>query len=127
MEDLVSTLKKFKFVHSIILFGSRATGTERRESDFDICIIPKPSVDVGLKERIALGNSLSENIDLSLLNELPVTIRKRVFLEGKVLYTEDLYYILTLAKENDMECIRYGNLKRNYHKAVMKRVRARLG
>ena len=125
-EDIVSTLKIFEFVHSIILFGSRATGTQKEKSDFDLCIIPNPDVSISLKERIALENSLPENIDLSLIDELPVNIRKRVFLEGKVLHTNDFYYILTLAKQTDMEYIRYRNLKVDYHKAVMNRVRAKL-
>ncbi len=127
IEDVIPTLKKFKFVHSIIFFGSRAIGNGRKESDFDLCIISKPDMDIGLKERISLENSVPGNIDISLLNELPVNIRKRVFLEGKVLYTEDLYYVLTLAKEAEMEYTRYGSLRRDYHKAVMSRISARLG
>lgn len=127
IEDAVSTLKNVKFVHSIILFGSRAKGTGRRDSDVDLCIIPNPRTDVSLKDRISLENLLPEKIDLSLLTKLPVTIQRRVFLEGKVLYTKDLYYVLTLSKENEMEYMRYGNLKRNYHKAAMKRVRAKVG
>jgi len=126
IEDIVSTLTNFKPIHSIILFGSRATGTQREKSDFDLCIIPDPDVCINLKERIALENSLPENIDLSLIDELPVNIRKRVFLEGKVLYTKDLYYILTLAKQTEMEYLKYRNLKRDYHKAVMNRVSAKL-
>jgi predicted nucleotidyltransferase len=126
INDIISTLTEFEHIHSIILYGSRATGTQREESDFDVCIIPNPGVSIDLKERIALENSIPQNIDLSLLEELPVNIRKRVFLEGKVLFTRDLYYILTLSKETDMEYIRYEHLKRDYHKAVMKRVRAKL-
>ena len=126
INDVVTTLTKFELVHSIILYGSRAAGTQREESDFDLCIIPNPGVSIGFKERIALENSIPQNIDLSLIGELPVNIRKRVFLEGKVLFTKDLYYILTLSKETEMEYVRYEHLKRDYHKAVMNRVRAKL-
>lgn len=126
INDVVTTLTKFELVHSIILYGSRATGTHREESDFDLCIIPDPGMSIGFKERIALENSIPQNIDLSLMGELPVNIRKRVFLEGKVLFTKDLYYILTLSKETEMEYVRYEHLKRDYHKAVMNRVRAKL-
>ena len=126
IEDVVSTLIKFKLIHSIVLFGSRATGTQREKSDFDLCIIPNLGVSISLKERLTLKNSLPENIDISLIDELPVNIRKRVFLEGKVLYTKDLYYILTLAKQTEMEYLKYRNLKKDYHKAVMNRVRAKL-
>ncbi len=127
IEDVVLRLRKFKFVHSVILFGSRAVGNERKESDFDLCIISKPDMDVGLKERISLENSVPDNVDISLLTELPVNIRRRVFIEGEVLYTRDLYYVLTLAKETEMEYTRYGSMRMDYHKAVMGRVSARLG
>lgn len=126
IETVVLRLKKFRFVHSVVLFGSRAIGTERAESDVDLCIIPKPEADVSLKERIALNNIVPESIDISLLSELPVYIRKRVFLEGKVLYTKDPYYVLTLAKENNLEYARYQRMKRDYHKGVMERVRLKL-
>jgi len=83
-------------------------------------------VDVSLKERIALNNTVPESIDISLLRELPVYICKRIFLEGKVLHTEGLYYILTLAKENDLEYSRYQRMKIDYHRNVMERVRLKL-
>ncbi|HIH44346.1 MAG TPA: nucleotidyltransferase domain-containing protein [Candidatus Methanoperedenaceae archaeon] len=124
---IVSGLKKINFIHSVIFFGSRAKGTERAGSDIDLCIIPKPGIGISLKERIALNNSVPENVDISLLNELPVYIRKRVFLEGKVLCTEDLYYVLTLAKETEFEYVKYKRLKSDYHRSVMRRIRARLG
>ena len=126
LKEVVSRLKRFRFVHSIILFGSRAKGTQRAESDMDLCIITKPDADVSLKERIALNNTVPESIDISLLRELPVYICKRIFLEGKVLYTEDLYYILTLSKENDLEYARYQRMKIDYHRNVMERVRLKL-
>ena len=119
-------LRSSRLVHSIILFGSKARGTEKEKSDIDICIIPKPDIEVTLKERISLNNSVPENIDISFINELPVYIRKRIFLEGKVLYTQDMYYILTLSKINDMENERFKRLNKEYHKHVMERVRAKL-
>ena len=125
--EVISKLKGNKLIHSILLFGSRAKGTESQRSDLDICIIPKPDVEVTLKDRISMDNSVPENIDISLLDELPVYIRKSVFLEGKVLYTQDMYYILTLAKINDLEYERYKRLNKDYHKHVMERVRAKMG
>jgi len=75
LNDVVTNLTKFELIHSIILYGSRAVGTQREESDFDLCIIPDPGVSIGFKERIALENSIPQNIDLSLMGELPVNIR----------------------------------------------------
>ena len=126
LKEVLRRLKRFKFIHSIILFGSRAKGTQRAQSDMDLCIIPKPDANVSLKTRIALNNTVPESIDISLLGELPVYICKRIFLEGKVLYKEDLYYILTLSKENDLEYARYQRMKIDYHRKVMERVRLKL-
>jgi predicted nucleotidyltransferase len=126
INEIILKLKSSRFVHSIILFGSKARGTEKEKSDIDICVIPNPDVEITLKERISLSNSVPENIDISFIDELPVNIRKRIFLEGRVLYTQDMYYVLTLSKINDLEYERYKRLTKEYHTHVMKRVRARL-
>jgi predicted nucleotidyltransferase len=126
INEIISKLKSSRLVHSIILFGSKARGTEKEKSDIDICVILKPDVEITLKERISLNNSVPENIDISFIDELPVYIRKRIFLEGRVLYTQDMYYVLTLSKINDLEYERYKRLTREYHKHVMERVRERL-
>jgi predicted nucleotidyltransferase len=126
INKLTSKLKRSGFVHSIILFGSRARGTEKHKSDVDICIIPEPDIELSLKDRISLNNMVPENVDISLFDELPVYIRKRIFLEGRVLYTEDMYHILTLSKINDLEYERYRSLRNDYHKNVMKRIRQKL-
>jgi len=126
LNELILKLKSSRLVHSIILFGSKARGTEKEKSDIDICVIPKPDVEITLKERISLNNSVPENIDISFIDELPVYIRKRIFLEGRVLYTQDMYHVLSLSKINDLEYERYKRLTREYHKHVMERVRARL-
>ncbi len=126
VNEIISKLKSYSFVHSIILFGSKARGTEKEKSDIDICIIPKPDVKITLRERISLSNSVPENVDISFIDELPVYIRKRIFLEGRVMYTQDMYHLLTLSKVNDLEYERYKRLTGEYHKHVMERVRARL-
>lgn len=126
VNEIISKLKSYSFVHSIILFGSKARGTEKEKSDIDICVIPKPDLEISLKERICLNNSVPENVDISFMDELPVYIRKRVFLDGKVFYTQDMYYVLTLSKINDIEYERYKRLTMDYHKHVMERVRTKL-
>jgi len=98
INEAISKLKSFRFVHSIILFGSKARGTEKEKSDIDICVIPESDIEIPLKERLSLNNSVPDNIDISFMDELPVYIRKRVFLEGKMLYTQDMYHVLTLSK-----------------------------
>ena len=65
LNEVILKLKSSRLVHSIILFGSKARGTEKEKSDIDICIIPKPDVKITLKERISLNNSVPDNVDVS--------------------------------------------------------------
>lgn len=125
MDEIINSLKRFNFVHSIILFGSRAKYTNKKESDIDLCIITKR--ELSLKERLSLENAVPENVDLSLFYELPINVRERVFREGRILYTKDMYHVLTLAKETYSDCVGYKKLRKDYHMSVMKRIEVRLG
>jgi len=126
MRKIIGKLREFDFIHTAVLFGSRAKGTGDEDSDLDICVVLKPDKELTLEERISLENSLPKNVDMSLFSELPLNVRKRVFKEGEVLYTQDLYYFLTLGKETDLEYIRYKKFREDYHNSVMGRVARRL-
>jgi predicted nucleotidyltransferase len=127
MKPIVEKIKKFDFIHSIILFGSRARGTGGEESDVDICVIPNPGTKLTLKERIELENCSSPNVDISLFDELPINVRERIFQEGKILYTKNLYHVLSLGKETDLEYVRYNEFRKEYHASIMRKVNAEVG
>jgi len=78
LDELIFKLKSSRLVHSIILFGSKARGTEKEKSDIDICVIPRPDVEITLKNRISLNNSVQENIDISKINDLEYERYKRL-------------------------------------------------
>ncbi len=126
-KEVVKKLREFEFIHTIVLFGSRAKGIGSEGSDFDICAVLDQGKELTLKERIALENSLPETVDLSLFQELPINVKKRIFQEGEVLYSKDLYHFLTLGKETDFEYSKYKEFKVDYHRSVMKKVAQRLG
>jgi len=124
IENVVDKLKKLDIVHSIILFGSVAR--EKRGRDIDLCIVINPNTKLSLKKRIKLERMIPVNFDLSLFDELPINIRRRVLQEGVILYTRDRYYLLTLIKETDLKYIHYKKFKELYHSMAMKRVKERL-
>lgn len=126
-KEVVKKLREFKFIHTIVLFGSRAKGIGSEGSDFDFCAVLNPGKKLTLKERIALENSLPESVDLSLFQELPLNVKKRIFQEGEVLYSKDLYHFLTLGKETDFEYNRYKKFREEYHRSAMRKVTQRLG
>lgn len=114
IEATVKLLKTLDFVHSILLFGS--ISKKRIGNDIDICYIP--SREMSFKERLAINSAVPVGIDISMYFDLPVHIRKRISEEGKVLYTKEMYHLLSLFKENDFEYSGYKKYREYYHKAV---------
>ncbi len=114
IEATVKLLKNLDFVHSILLFGS--ISKKRSGNDIDICYIP--SREMNLKERLAINSAVPAGVDISMYFDLPVHIRKRISEEGKVLYTKEMYRLLSILKENDFEYSSYKKYREYYHKAV---------
>lgn len=123
VEEITEILKNFDFIHSILLFGSRARGKNGR--DIDICIIP--SRELNLRERLSIDSAVPSGVDISIYFDLPIHIRKRISEEGKVLYTKDMYHLLTLFKENDSEYSGYKRYREYYNKAIKEMIRKRVG
>ena len=80
-------------VANALLFGSRARGTERPDSDVDVAVelIPGASRDVhalgGLAARLEVATGRS--IGLALLDEAPPPLAFRIFRDGVVLVERD--------------------------------------
>ena len=123
LNETIEILKYFDFVHSILLFGSRARGISGR--DIDICIIPSKELD--LRDRLLLESSVPSDIDISFFYELPIHIRKRIFEEGQVLHTKDMYHLLTVLKETDFEYSSYQKHREYYNQAMQQRMRKKVG
>ena len=123
INETIEILKGFGSIHSIILFGSRARGVQGR--DIDLCIIP--SKELELRERLSIDSSVPNNVDISDFFDLPIHIRKRIFEEGHVLHTKDMYHLLTLLKENDFEYSGYKKYREYYISAMQKRLRKKMG
>ncbi|MDP3104041.1 MAG: hypothetical protein Q8M95_05475 [Candidatus Methanoperedens sp.] len=114
IDATVKLLKDLDFVHSILLFGS--ISKKRSGNDIDICYIP--SREMNLKERLVINSAVPAGVDISMYFDLPVHIRKRISEEGKVLYTKEMYRLLSILKENDFEYSSYKKYREYYHKAV---------
>lgn len=123
VKETTDILKGFDIIHSIILFGSRARGLQGR--DIDICIIP--SKELGLRERLSIESSVPDNVDISVFFDLPIHIRKRIFEEGQVLHTKDMYHLLTLLKETDFEYSSYKRHREYYNSTMQQRMRRKVG
>jgi len=117
-DEIMKILRSFDFIHSVLLFGSRARGKTGR--DIDICIIP--SRELSLRERLSIDSAVPSGVDISIYFDLPIHIRKRISKEGKVLYTKDMYHLLTHFKETDSEYSGYKRYREYYNEAIRERM-----
>lgn len=93
--DLARCLRADPIVRLAWLFGSRARGTERRDSDVDVAVLVDDACVAGAaatKDTLfrvigaAAGAVRSDLIDLVLLNHAPVLLRHRVLRDGVLLF-----------------------------------------
>ena len=88
LRDIINELKKHN-PKKIILFGSRARGDYRKNSDIDIAV----DLDLSfrekrkLKEKIDLISGLY-SVDLIFLNEVEESFKNKILKEGKIIYAK---------------------------------------
>ena len=81
---IAKEMGKISGVAAICLFGSRAKGTERPYSDYDLCVITKPKISAKTKDKILSYSS--KIIDTHILADLPLYLQFRVLKEAKLLH-----------------------------------------
>lgn len=87
-------------IAALLVFGSRARGTAREDSDLDVAVLP---VTVGIEDRIGFRHRLQKaiavaladfapegRVDVVFLDDAPVTLRQRVMEHGRMIVCNDL-------------------------------------
>ena len=82
-------------VVAAFLYGSRARGTARADSDYDIAVLFEKPVDIIVEARLAVDLAKALGVDADLvdvvsLNNADTILLARVLREGKLLYARDL-------------------------------------
>jgi predicted nucleotidyltransferase len=100
---------------AVILFGSRARGEAGPGSDVDVCLVlasTRPSdVEAGRKRLEYL--SLAD-VDVAVLQQLPLHIRSRVLKEGRVLFARDEDALYALAARTARRYDAFRHIQRLY-------------
>jgi|SRR3989344_6141987 len=90
LKKIALELSEDSKVKAVYLFGSQATGKAGPLSDIDICVI---APGLSEQEKSNIWSYASEKVEVVLFDDLPLTIKNRVFREGKPLYVANQKYI----------------------------------
>ncbi len=115
VKPILKKAKKDKDVLAVALFGSSVQNKEYYR-DIDICIILKQkflNLDMA-KKHIAYAGIVSDKVDVSIFQQLPVYIRMRVLKEGKFLIIKDQSKMYKLAFQTIREFNFYEKIYRRY-------------
>ena len=89
VERLIEEVEGDEDILAVFLFGSRARGDERPDSDADICLVMRGDPSEDEMARKKLRYLKFSGLDIHLFNALPIYIRRRVLKEGKLLFVRD--------------------------------------
>lgn len=114
-------LIKYEYINFAYIFGSYAQNNVRKDSDIDIAIYLKESIDTYayLDMKMELSEALKREVDLVILNEATPLLKHEIYKNNILLFSNDKalenrYKVKTLFEYNDMK--RYLDL--SYDKTI---------
>jgi uncharacterized protein len=94
-EDITQAVQGLPGISVLVVFGSRAQGTQRPDSDLDVAVLPA-SPDSRARRHlqadvaVALADLAPEGrVDVILLDEADAVLRQRIMETGRVLINRD--------------------------------------
>lgn len=91
-DSIQNICERYPEIITAYLFGSRATGQDRPESDWDVALLLKPDSEAEfdyLGFKVALEKALHRDVDLVVLNNAGAPIKHQVRRDGKVIFDRD--------------------------------------
>lgn len=106
-------------VLAVILFGSKATGKGHKLSDIDISIV----LMHGRYDSLAMSHKRLEylrdhDFDIQIFQQLPIYIRQRIIMDGRVLFCRDETMLYELSFRTAQEFEDYKHIHHDYLKEV---------
>ncbi|MGQ4892633.1 MAG: type VII toxin-antitoxin system MntA family adenylyltransferase antitoxin [Candidatus Njordarchaeia archaeon] len=92
-----------KKVLFILLYGSRAEGYSRQDSDYDIAVYYEGDEQERYKFIINVLETLGEKFDVKTFQDLPLVLRVKALRDGKLLYYRDWNELFKIANRTRME------------------------
>ena len=95
-DEITRLAEPIEGISALLVFGSRARGTQRPDSDLDVAVLPSVGDDPKARRRlqteltVALADlAPAGRVDVVLLDEAPDLIRQRVLETGRLLLCRD--------------------------------------
>ena len=90
-QDLKSIFRRKKRIAAVYLFGSTATGKNRRNSDLDLAIISKRIITSRerLKIEAELSNRLRRDVDLVIFGQASPLLQHQILKYGRLVSEND--------------------------------------
>ncbi len=117
-EKIKQEFDKDKDVIAVLVFGSYVRNELHR--DIDLCIVldnKRSNLEMS-KKAIYYGSLVGSKFDISIYQQLPLYIRKRVLMEGKVILCKDEGLLYKIAFEAIKEFELYEKLYNMYLEKV---------
>jgi len=97
---IIKSMKEFKRVEFVILYGSVAREREMKSSDIDICIYYRAKKEEEMSRfRLKLLSELCrDEYDVQIFQQVPLYMRKEI-LKGQVLYAREREFLYKIALE----------------------------
>lgn len=120
LNSLLQKAKADTDVLAVILFGSMARGESNSLSDIDVCILLNKNYEPLFMSHKRLEYLSIVDFDISIFQQIPLYIRRRVIKEGNVLFCrkeERLYELVfkTIKEFDDFKPIYYEYLESIEH------------
>jgi predicted nucleotidyltransferase len=117
--EVVTEAREGEDILAVILFGSYARGENSSTSDLDLCLVLLPKSYSALEiSKIKLRYASQFAVHMSIFQQLPLYIRKRVLQEGEILFSRDDDVLYEVAFETIREYSHFEPAYREYLKEV---------
>lgn len=91
-DEITRRAEPIEGISSLLVFGSRAAGTQRPDSDLDVAVLPSVGNNPAARRKLQTGLAVAlaelapeGRVDVILLDEAPDLIRQRVLETGRLL------------------------------------------
>lgn len=90
-QDMTPIFQRKKRFAAVYLFGSTATGRDRRGSDLDLAIVTKRTISGRERLRIEadLSNQLRRDVDLIVFGQAPPLLQHQILKYGRLVCEND--------------------------------------